>query len=920
MSDSRDTPAMRQYRRFKTLHPGCVLLFRMGDFYESFDEDAVTLHKALGLTLTERTAGIPMAGVPHHQLETYLKRLSVMGFRIAVADQIQDPKDAKGIVERAVTRVVTPGTLTDEALLIESGSSRLAAASVAGREPGLRIGMAVLDLSTGEFVLVETPAEGFGDELSRQSVREVLVPELFNADAPKVLSEAAQKAGAAVTTRPAWHFRQSEAIEALLGQFGVATVAGFGVDASDACLGPAGAVIRYLIETQAADLEGDATKPGMLPRRRATLAHLRPPRRLDPGQYCIIDGTSLRALEVERTMRPGIGEGGGDRSLIGLFLAKDCAPRTPMGKRLIGEWIRRPLAQREAIEARLAGVAAMAEDRTMAAAAGAALGEIQDIPRIAARVALARASPRDLMALATSIAAIPAVIECVSSTPALAASVSALGEAHGALAEFATRVTTMCVESPPGHAREGGVIRDGVDADLDEARLLCRDAGAWLAEYQRTLLEKHKLPGIKVGYNKVFGYYIELTAAQATSAPAEFTRKQTLKNAERYITPELRDFEDRVTTAEARAIERERTLFDILCDQAAELLSPMNAAGDALAALDATWGFAQRAARSQWVRPVLADAPVLSLRDSRHPVLSEILRDRFVPNDLDLGIEGGEEDAATLALITGPNMAGKSTFIRQVALVVLLAHAGSFVPAGAATVGLTDRIFTRVGADDALHAGQSTFMVEMTETATILNNCTSRSVVVLDEIGRGTSTLDGLSLAWAIAERLASGLRDQRGPRTLFATHYHEITALQEELPDRVRNLRVEVREWPAGDPAAQIVFLHRISPGRSDQSYGLHVARLAGVPEAVVARARRILHSLEVQHRTADTHEGGGDAATSPRIRTRAAVPQLPLFAGVEPHPVIEELKRMNLDALTPLEAFDALRRMRTMTDDARD
>ncbi len=589
-----------------------------------------------------------------------------------------------------------------------------------------------------------------------------------------------------------------------------------------------------------------------------------------------------------------------------------------MGKRQIAEWIRRPLAKREAIEARLAGVAALAEDRTMAAAAGAALGEIQDIPRIAARVALARASPRDLVALAASISAIPAVIECVSSTPALAGLVSALGEAHGALAAFAARVTTMCVESPPAHAREGGVIRDGVDAELDEARLLCRDAGTWLAEYQRALLDKHKLPGIKVGYNKVFGYYIELTAAQAVSAPPEFTRKQTLKNAERYITPELRDFEDRVTTAEARATERERALFDMLCDQAAELLSPMNAAGDALAALDATWGFAERAVRSRWIRPELTDAPALSLRESRHPVLSEILRDRFVPNDLDLGVQGGDE--ATLALITGPNMAGKSTFIRQVALVVLLAHAGSFVPAGAATVGLTDRIFTRVGADDALHAGQSTFMVEMTETATILNNCTARSVVVLDEIGRGTSTLDGLSLAWAIAERLAGGLRDQRGPRTLFATHYHEITSLQEEMPDRVRNLRVEVREWPAGDPAAQIVFLHRISPGRSDQSYGLHVARLAGVPEQVVARARSILHSLEVQHRTAEAREGGGEDAPAVRKRARSSVPQLPLFAHNEPHPAIEELKRLRLDGLSPLEAFDALRRLRMMTDHSQD
>lgn len=886
----------------------------MGDFYESFDEDAVALHKTLGLTLTQRTAGIPMAGVPHHQLETYLRRLCALGIRVAVADQIQDPKDAKGIVERAVTRVVTPGTLTDDALLSESGSSRLAAACVSGREPTPRASLAVVDLSTGEFVLCDSELTGLADELVRRSVREVLAPELFTADVPEALGEAARRGGASLTPRPAWQFRQSEALEAVHGHFGVGTVAGFGLTEDDPALGPAGAILRYLMETQATEDESPAGVT-LSPRRRATLAHLRAPRREDPRQWCVVDAASLRALEVERTIRPGSTEGASDHSLIGLFLARESSPRTAMGKRQIGEWIRRPLAQREAIEPRQGAVAALAVDRAMAGEVSQVLDGVSDIARIAARVALARVSPRDVAALGKSLSRLPGIAEIISGTPALEGTAESLREAWGKLEGMTSRIEASLVDSPPAHAREGGVFRDGIDAELDEARLLCRDAGAWLSKYQQTLIDKYSLPGIKVGYNRVFGYYIELTASQAASAPAEFTRKQTLKNAERYTTPELRDFEQRVTTAEARAIERERAMFDALCDGAAGLIEPMTRAAEAMAALDATWSLAERAVRSGWTRPTMTDAPGLVLRECSHPVLSHLLRERFVPNDLTLGVDEGGGAGPTLALITGPNMAGKSTFIRQTALIVLLAHVGSFVPAKEATIGLTDRIFTRVGADDALHAGQSTFMVEMTETATILHNCTARSLVVLDEIGRGTSTLDGLSLAWAIAERLASP-EGGRGPRTLFATHYHEMTSLQERLPEAVTNLRVEVREWPPGDPAAEIVFLHRISPGRSDQSYGLHVARLAGVPRGVVSRAREILHSLEVMHTDPETIAGEETARDG---HARRSDGQMPLFGSAAPHPAVDALRAIRLDGLSPMQAFDELRRLCEMVEEQR-
>jgi DNA mismatch repair protein MutS len=459
-----------------------------------------------------------------------------------------------------------------------------------------------------------------------------------------------------------------------------------------------------------------------------------------------------------------------------------------------------------------------------------------------------------------------------------------------------------------------------VDAALDEARLLQRDATAWLASYQARLIEVHKLPSLKVGFNSIFGYYIELPQAQARQAPAEFARKQTLTKAERYTTPELKDFEHKVTTAQDRAIERERVLFDELCGRATAVIASISVFARVVGELDVLACFADKAVRRGWVRPTMVQEPVLVITQGRHPVLDELLGERFVPNDVGLGETRQRESetakqgkTAPLALITGPNMAGKSTFIRQVALIVLLAHAGSFVPADAATIGQTDRIFTRVGADDALHAGQSTFLVEMVEAANILNHATARSLVILDEIGRGTSTLDGLSLAWAIAERLAgTGEEANRsGPRTLFATHYHELTDLEERLPGLVRNLHVSVREW--GD---QIVFLHRILPGRTDQSYGIHVAKLAGIPASVVRRAREVLESLAVHHAPGKDAKGQARPGRPPVLPSPSADGQLALFTTYVAHPAVDELRELKLDALSPIQAFDALRKLKDMTD----
>jgi DNA mismatch repair protein MutS len=940
---------MRQYYRFKREHPGCLLLFRIGDFYETFDDDAVTISKAAGLTLTQRTEGVPMAGMPFHQLDTYVRRLIDQGYRVAVVDQIEDPAAARAragagaIIERAVTRVLTPGTLVDESLLQPESQATLAAVSFpdGGERPDSIAHAAIVDLSTGRFLLVDSPVAGLADELLRRSVSELLFTAGPDGNPPPRVRPVLSALGISGTPCPAWHFRTQEAHEIVREVFGVRSLGGFGLADDDAAVPAAGAILRYLRTTQ--------------PAQKATLAHLQPPKREDPGGWCVLDATSLRSLEVLSTLRgasaarPGApgrsapasaDPSSGDGSLAGIFAPSKHFPgcRTPMGRRLLRDWLCRPLCDLDRIVARQRAVSTFVEDRRAAADLGAALAGVQDVSRICSRIALARATPRDLVALGRSLAQVQSLRAAVENAPALTAQRESLAGVEAALAPLAGEIARVCVDSPPPHLREGGLIRDGVDAELDQARLLRTDAGAWMAEYQARLIHEHDLPSLKVGFNKIFGYYIELPAAQARRAPDAFSRKQTLKNAERYITPELREFESKVTTAEARALQREQALFDDLCARCAHAVRSIHVFADACAELDVLLCFADKAVKRSWIAPRIVPEPALRIEQGRHPVLDEILENNFVPNDLSLGAlaespaAGAPADSAPLALITGPNMAGKSTFIRQTALLVLLAHCGCFVPASAATIGLTDRIFTRVGADDALHAGQSTFMVEMIETARILHHVTPRSLVVLDEIGRGTSTLDGLSLAWAIAETLAgaSGVPAASTPRTLFATHYHELTDLEELLPGRVRNLQVAVREW--GD---DVVFLHRILPGRADQSYGIHVAKLAGLPAQTVARARAVLDSLAVHHALAPAADGPTGKARTPgrtpspdsplRVGPGAGqVPnsppdgQLTLFTQYVQHPAVDALKELKLEALTPLQAFDELRRVKGVAEGA--
>jgi DNA mismatch repair protein MutS len=897
--DPWDTPAMRQWRAIKDAHPDCVLFFRMGDFYELFGDDATNLSRDLGLTLTYRNNSIPFAGVPHHQKSVYLQRAIDAGYRVAVVDQLEDPAQAKGIVDRGVTQVVTPGTLVDESLMRDEVSAHLGAIAF---DSDAHAGIAIVELSTGAFHVFDGSVSACVDELARHRVRELLYASLATGDAAPRVERVLDELGASGTGRMDWTFRPDEAIGAITELYGSSGVEGFGLDPNQTCIRAAGAIVRYLRETQAVDRsQTNATSGSEFQRQRSTLAHLRPPAMIDHSRTCRIDATSARALEIEQTIREGTLEG----SLVGVFLANTgttrCVMRTPMGKRLVRTWLSSPLKDAREINTRLDAVGTLKDDRTLSQALGDKLKDMGDLARISGRLALGRATPRDLVALGKGAEKVSMLVDVLDQCDALARHRDTLLSVRDAITPVASKVLKACVDDPPAHLREGGLIRDGVDTDLDDSRTLERDAGAWLAKYQTRIMSEHDLPGLKVGYTKVFGYYIELPKAQAQRAPDIFSRKQTLKNAERFITPELKTFEDKVLSAGTRAIERERVLFDQLCDTARTVLDELGAYAHCVGELDVLLGFADKAHQRAWVRPSIDDSRELEIHQGRHPVLDEALGQRFVPNDTELGVPVAP---AHLALITGPNMAGKSTHIRQCALLVVLAQSGSFVPADRMNLGVCDRVFTRVGADDALHRGQSTFMVEMLETASILNNATSNSLVILDEIGRGTSTLDGLSLAWSIVEHLA-GSEETPGPRTLFATHYHEITELEERLPGLVKNLHVAVREWTNENGTQEIAFLHTIRSGRTDQSYGIHVAQLAGVPNHVTDRAREILATLSVQQR--GRVETAHIEAPKPKRND-----QMGLFTEFVNHPVVEEIRELKLDAMTPLDAFDALRELK--------
>ncbi len=864
-----DTPAMRQYRSFKDQYPDYILLFRMGDFYEMFYEDAKTASRVLGLTLTSRSKGptaIPLAGLPYHALDGYLRRLIQAGHRVAICEQVQDPKDAKGVVERDVTRLVTPGTITDEELLEQREGNFLAGVFDAGKpaKAGERheIGLAWVELSTGNFWATSVPPEHLLDELIRIRPAEVLFPDGSRFDTPEWRESAKQQVGTVPTSRPPWSFGAHAARRALQEHFGTTTLEGFGFAESGPPLSAAGAVIEYLRETQ-----------------RTALEHIRTLRRFDRRDHMAIDGNTLRCLEVHRTLRTN--------QRAGSLLA--CIDRTctGLGARLLERWLTFPLTRYGAILARQDAVEELAADRKRLSALREQLQTVAQIDRIAAAIAMARVRPRELVHLGASLRLLPDLRRLLQGcrSDLLSGALPALEGLDAPAELIAAALDPQCSNV----LRDGGVIANGYSEDLDRLRRIGSDGQSWLAQYQADLTKRTNIPSLKVGYNKVFGYYIEVTNVHSAKVPPDFVRKQTLKNAERYLTDELKRYEADALTAEQRAKSLEVDLFEQLRRQLAEFLVPLQDAADALAQLDVLAALAALAVERGYVRPTITQDNVLEIINGRHPVLSEQLREQFVPNDVVMGAKNDR-----LLLITGPNMSGKSTYIRQVALLVLLAQTGSFVPAERATIGLADRIFTRVGAADELARGLSTFMLEMVETANILNNATSRSLVILDEVGRGTSTYDGLSLAWAICEYLALRVKC----RALFATHYHELTEL-ETILDGTKNLNVAVREW-----ADEVIFLHKIVEGGTDRSYGIHVARLAGVPKECIDRAKAILP--QIQAHLAEHLDMPALAA-----RARDAAKQMQLFADPATR-VARDLKSTDLDNLTPLAALDLLRKLK--------
>jgi DNA mismatch repair protein MutS len=862
---------MKQFHRFKQKYPYCILFFRMGDFYETFYEDAKTCSKVLGLTLTSRSKGsnpIPLAGVPYHAVEGYLKKMLQAGYRVAVCEQVEDPKTAKGVVKRDIVRIVTPGTLTDDIMLNAKEDNFLCAVSLGTKR---QAAISWIDISTGHFYAQELPEQKLLDELLRLGPAECLLPdrrgELFEAETKKLTRDITQLTNAIITERPGWYFDPYQARQRLLKHFGTATLEGFGISDDEGIIPPAGAVIEYLNETQ-----------------KTTLGHIRNLKKINRIKFLQIDTTSLRSLEILRTIRTEGRKG----SLL------DCLDETltGMGARKFRNWLCMPLCDLGAIELRQDAVEEMKDTDPGLADTRKLLSALADPERIAARISTFRATPRDFVALAATLRRIPLLREILQQFSADLL-VQLAGQCDS-MEELADLLEAAIEPECPSHLRDGGVIRAGFNEELDRLRSISRDGQTWLRNYQKEQAQRTGIANLKIGYNKVFGYYIEISRSAADKAPADYVRKQTIKNAERYITDELKKYENKALTAEEKALELEQKLFEDIRRQSARYVSRLQQLADNLAQCDCIAALAYLAKRRHYIRPKITDGGELIINDGKHPVLAETLGPEFVPNDIELGKKAGD-----VLVVTGPNMSGKSTYIRQTALLILMAQAGSFIPAKDATIGLVDRIFTRVGASDELVRGQSTFMVEMTETANIINNATEKSLVILDEVGRGTSTYDGLALAWAITEHIAGKLKC----RTLFATHYHELTELA-ELFTNVKNCNVAVREW-----MDEVVFLHKILPGGTDKSYGIHVAKLAGVPKSILDRSKEILEELEATFAKEATGEHLSKHKTKEPDKDS-------LF--IQKHKsVLDKLSSTDVNNLTPIEAINLLNQIKNEIDE---
>jgi DNA mismatch repair protein MutS len=875
-SDTGQTPLMRQYLRIKERHPDTVLLFRMGDFYETFGDDAHTMHNVLGITLTKRSNGkaadVPLAGFPHHAVDNYLPKLVAAGLRVAICEQLEDPKQAKGIVKRGVVEVVTPGVSLSEKLLDPKRSNYLASVHFSGPASDDPVGVSWIDASTAEFMASEAPAYQLPELLQSISPAEVLV----NREEKSRLGQG----DFVVTPREEWIFNTEFAEETLLRQFGTHSLKGFGLETMPEAVVAAGVCLHYLSETQ-----------------QRKLPHIRSLSPLTLDGYMALDPQTKRNLELVSSM-----QGRPDGSLIGIL----DQTRTPMGGRLLRSWLLRPLKESAAVHKRLDAVRRLFDSTDTRAALLDTLKPVGDIARITARAATGRGSPRDLLHLRMALEQIPTLKTLLQP---LGGTLSGLGESLDPMGPLTGALRDGLADEPPATLKDGGVIRDGFDPALDELRELARSGKSWLAKMQKEESERTGIPSLKVGYNRVFGYYLEITHAHRDKVPETYIRKQTLVNAERYITPELKEFEEKILSAEDRIAALEAELFNGLRTRVADETPTLQLNAHLMATLDVHCALAETAVRKGYVQPVVDDGTVIDIVEGRHPVVEDLLPpgEPFIPNSVRMDTESEQ-----ILIITGPNMAGKSVVIRQTGLIVLLAQVGSFVPAESAHIGIVDRIFTRVGASDNLSAGESTFLVEMNETANILNNATTRSLILLDEVGRGTSTFDGLSIAWSLVEYLHGTPRV--AARTLFATHYHELNELALHH-QRIRNYRVQVQEHDG-----KVVFLRRLISGGADHSFGIEVARMAGLPLDVIGRAREILRHLEGQH-LALGQAATGTPEAFPGLRVPAPhiqdPTQMSLFAqDPAQEEVMERLRGIKPDQMTPLDALVMLSEMKSRLD----
>ncbi len=861
----QQTPLMAQFFKIKEANPDTILLFRVGDFFETFDEDAKTASKVLGITLTKRSNGaageVPLAGFPHHAIDTYLPKLIRAGYRVAVCEQMENPKFAKGIVKREVVEVVTPGVTLSDKLLDHKKNNYLLAFYIKNEIAGISFA----DISTGEFYAYEVIESDLPQQIESINPSEILIQKKDKDYLIPLINKISSSV--CVTKIDDWIFNYEYANELLQMQFKTVNLKGFGVDHLSEGIIAGGVILSYLQETQ-----------------KSNLAHLNSISLYSYSNYMILDASTRRNLEITFTMQ----DGGREGSLVSILDKTN----TAMGGRLMKKWVSRPLRDKESIEKRQDSVEELLKEKSVREKLITELKEIGDLERIIARISTGRANPREVVALKSSLKKIPSIIELLKKLKVQ--TLGSIKENLNPLEELVDKIQSSIIDFPPASINDGGIIRSGHSEELDELRDIEFNGKDWIAKLQKTEREKTGIPSLKVSYNRVFGYYIEISNTHKNKIPESYIRKQTLVNSERYITPELKEYEDKILTAEEKIFELESQLFNEVRLIAASGVNPIQQNAKNIAMLDCFISFALCAETYKYIKPVISDNTRLNIIKGRHPVVEQILPpgDKFTPNDCTM-----DNDNCQIVILTGPNMAGKSVYLRQAGLIVLMAQIGSFIPAESAEIGIVDRVFTRVGASDNIAAGESTFLVEMQEAANILNNATPKSLILLDEIGRGTSTFDGISIAWAITEYIHEN--KDVAAKTIFATHYHELNELAEIYP-RIKNYKVEVREYDD-----KVIFLHKVNPGRADHSYGIQVGQMAGLPKFVTNRAKEVLTNLESKELT--PYE-----VKKEKLKNLQKIDNQINMFEIKDDKLRDELRDLEIEKITPVEALNKLNELK--------